>query len=231
MSGPEPDPVESLRREVERLRRELAELREAHEQDRRTANQALADLTAQVLELRTGLSRVGVSSPDRGAPRDPGPDRVGLFVDVQNMYYAARQLNARLDYGALMGAVTRDRRLVRAFAYVVQNRDIDQSGFLAMLQQKHFEVKRKGLKIRQDGSSKGDWDMEIALDMLRMAGSLDVAVLVSGDGDFTSLLTRIKSLGPRVEVYSFPGSTARELIEAADRHVPIDDSLLIRMPP
>ena len=157
--------------------------------------------------------------------------RVGIFVDVQNMYYAARQLNARLDFGALMLAATRDRRLIRATAYVVQNRDIDQSGFLAMLQQKNYEVRRKPLKIRHDGSSKGDWDMEMALDILEMAPGLDIVVLVTGDGDFVPLVSRIKTLGPRVEVFSFPGSTARELIEITDRHVPLDEGFLIRPAP
>src|SRR5262245_39649710 len=130
-----------------------------------------------------------------------------------------------------MNVTRRGRRLTRAIAYVVQNRDIDQTGFLAMLQQRNYEVRRKDLKVRTDGSSKGDWDMEMALDILRMAESLDIVVLVSGDGDFTSLVTQIKTLGPRVEVYSFPGSTAKELIEASDRHVAIDEGFLIRMSP
>lgn len=157
--------------------------------------------------------------------------RVGIFVDVQNMYYAARQLNARLDFGALITAATRDRRLIRATAYVVQNRDIDQSGFLAMLQQKHYEVRRKALKIRHDGSSKGDWDLEMALDILEAAPDLDIVVLVTGDGDFVPLISRIKTLGPRVEVYSFPASTARELVEAADQHLPLGEEFLIRLGP
>lgn len=201
--------VESLRREILEIRRQRAE----------------ADLR------RPALARRGIGST--GSPSDPQEElgRVALFVDVQNMYYAARPLNARLDFSALMTAATRHRRLVRAIAYVVQNRDTDQSGFLAMLQQKNYEVRRKDLRIRHDGSSKGDWDMEMALDMLRMADSLDVVVLVSGDGDFVPLVTQIRTLGPRVEVYSFPGSTAKELIQAADRHVPIDEALLIRMSP
>ena len=186
-------------------------------------------VTSRIRELFAARIETFMAEPPAAeAPAsEPGP-RVGLFVDVQNMYYAARQLHARLDFGALMAAARQDRRLIRATAYVVQNRDIDQSGFLAMLQQKNYEVRRKPLKIRHDGSSKADWDMEMALDILELAPALDIVVLVSGDGDFVPLVSRIRSLGPRVEVFSFPGSTARELVEIADRYVPLDDAFLIR---
>jgi len=86
-----------------------------------------AALRNEIALLRAEVARL------RGAGSTQ-PARVGLFVDVQNMYYAARQIGARLDFGALMAAVTRDRRLIKATAYVVRNRDIDQSGFLSMLQ-------------------------------------------------------------------------------------------------
>jgi len=91
-------------------------------------------------------------------------------------------------------------------------------------------VRRKDLKVRSDGSFKGDWDMGIALDALEMAASLDVVVLVTGDGDFTGLVQKVKVIGPKVEIYSFPRNTAKELREAADKFVPIDRRMLIRMP-
>jgi len=215
---------------VEALRREVGALRAEREEESSRVMKLLQDLATEINMTRSDLAQWRRTMAEPQHRKRGEPDRVGLFVDVQNMYYAARQLNARLDFGALMTAATRDRRLIRAYAYVVQNRDIDQSSFLAMLQQRNYEVRRKDLKIRHDGSSKGDWDMEMALDMLRLAPNLDVVVLVSGDGDFVSLVAQIKTLGPRVEVYSFTGSTAKELIEAADRHVPIDEGFLIRMP-
>ncbi|MBI3447592.1 MAG: NYN domain-containing protein [Acidobacteria bacterium] len=147
------------------------------------------------------------------------------------MYYAARQLNSRLDFGALLETVCRDRLMLRAIAYVVQNRDIDQTAFLAMLQQRSYEVRRKDLRVRADGSSKGDWDLGMALDVLSLAGSLDVVVLATGDGDFVPLVHEVRSRGSRVEVYSFARSTARELVEAADRHVEIEGELLIHPGP
>ncbi|ANM32091.1 hypothetical protein ABI59_04955 [Acidobacteria bacterium Mor1] len=169
----------------------------------------------------------------QAATRKPRPgkgDRVGVFVDVQNMYYGARQLKGKLDFDALLQAAVRERRLIQAKAYVVESKEIDQSGFISRLQQKAFEVRRKTLKVRSDGSMKGDWDMEMALEILDAATSLDVVVLVSGDGDFTSLVNRVKRMGPRVEVMGFPRTTAKSLVESADDYQPLDRKFMIRTP-
>jgi len=187
-----------------------------------------AETAAHLAEIAGALS--AASPAEQEAARRGGPERVGVFVDVQNMFYAARGQNARLDFEVLLQTTTRGRRLIRAVAYVVEAKEIDQSGFIALLQQKRYEVKRKDLKIRSDGSFKGDWDMEIALDALELSPKLDVVVLVTGDGDFTSLVQKLKMIGPKVEVYSFPRNTAKELREAADRFVAIDKRMLIRMP-
>ncbi len=154
--------------------------------------------------------------------------RVGIFVDVQNIFYAAKSFNARLDFEKLLELSVGKRRLIRAIAYVVQSPDVDQSNFISMLQQKSYEVKRKDLRQRSDGSAKGDWDMGMAIDIMRFVDKLDVVVLVSGDGDFVPLVELVKTLGPRVEVISFTYNTARDLINSADEHIPIEEALLLR---
>ena len=154
--------------------------------------------------------------------------RVGIFVDVQNIFYAAKSFNARLDFEKLLELSVGKRRLIRAIAYVVQSPDVDQSNFISMLQQKSYEVKRKDLRQRSDGSAKGDWDMGMAIDIMRFVAKLDVVVLVSGDGDFVPLVELVKTLGPRVEVISFTYNTARDLINSADEHIPIEEALLLR---
>lgn len=109
---------------------------------------------------------------------------------------------------------------------MIENPDINQSGFISLLEHHSFDVRRKSLIQRADGSQKGDFDMEIALDILTMVDSLDVVALVSGDGDFVSLVQTVKSRGPRVEVYSFSNNTAIELKEVADEFFPIGDGFL-----
>jgi uncharacterized LabA/DUF88 family protein len=119
-----------------------------------------------------------------------------------------------------------DRQLVRAVAYVVETREIDQRAFIHLLEMKAYEVKRKGLRIRPDRTMKGNWDLEIALDALHTAPSVDVVVLVTGDGDFVPLVRQLKLMGKRVEVVGFTKSSAPDLREAADRFFPVSKRLL-----
>jgi uncharacterized LabA/DUF88 family protein len=145
--------------------------------------------------------------------------RVGIFVDVQNMFYAAKHLyNSKLNFSRLREYISRGRPLVRSIAYVVQTPEIDQSNFLTMLRSNSYEIRSKELKQRPDGSSKGDWDMGLALDALAMCDRLDVVAIVSGDGDFVELVNFLKARGVRVEVYSFPYSTSEELRHAATEY-------------
>ena len=163
--------------------------------------------------------------PPKGHP----DQRVAVFVDVQNMFYSARkQFKAKLNYIRLLDEAVAGRRLVRALAYIVQTPEIDQKNFIEMLTHNGFEVKSKALKVRPDGSTKGDWDMGIAIDAIGMADKLDVVILVSGDGDFSSLVSMLKSRGVRVEVMAFPASTADELSEVVDDFYPITHKLLIK---
>jgi uncharacterized LabA/DUF88 family protein len=132
-----------------------------------------------------------------------------------------------LDYAKLLEACVGQRRLIEAISYVVQTPDVDQSNFVAMLQHKNYSVKMKDLRQRADGSAKGDWDMGMAIDMITLADKVDVVVLVSGDGDFVSLVNLLKAKGPRVEVFAFPHNTAIDLREAADEFYPIGEGLLL----
>jgi uncharacterized LabA/DUF88 family protein len=157
--------------------------------------------------------------------------RVAVLVDVQNMFYSAKyQYRAKLSYTKLLEAAVQCRQLVRAIAYIVQTPDIDQTNFINMLQQTGFEVKSKVLRLRPDGTAKGDWDMGMAIDAISMADRLDALVLVSGDGDFVDLVNMLKGRGVRVEVLSFPSSTAEELKQAATVFAPIGPDLLLTPP-
>ena len=209
---------------LELLRKELSA-------SRREAKREVDSHTAVLEEIRAGLQRradaAAASGPAR-RPRAKGePERIGVFIDVQNMYYGARRLKGKLDFDALLQEAVRERRLIQASAYVVESKEVDQSGFIALLEQRAIEVRRKTLRIRVDGSMKGDWDMELALDILDAAPRLDVVVLVSDDGDFTSLVKRVKAMGPRVEVIGFPRTTAKSLVEAADEYHPLDRRFMI----
>ncbi len=155
--------------------------------------------------------------------------RVGIFVDVQNMFYSARTLHqSKVDYSKLLAELVNERRLVRAIAYVVQKPDVDQKAFLEAVRRAGYEVKVKELTVREDGSTRGDWDVGMTIDCLAMASRLDTVVLVTGDGDFAPLVEALKRYGCRVEVVSFEQSTSNELIRSCHEFIPIRPDVLFK---
>ncbi len=155
--------------------------------------------------------------------------RIGIFVDVQNMFYSAKHLyQAKINYRRMLDDLSAGRQLVRAVAYLVTKPEVDQTAFVDALTRLGYEIKVKYLKIRPDGSAKGDWAMELSLDVMSMASRLDGVVLVTGDGDYVPLVERLKVMGLRTEVVGFPQNTATELMNSAHAFVAIDDSMLFK---
>ncbi len=143
--------------------------------------------------------------------------RVGVFVDVQNMYYSARALfEQKVDFGEILKEAVGKRQLVRAFAYAIQAENDEEGSFFDALTDRGYEVKKKQLLNFYGGNSKGDWDIGIAMDIIRTLPKLDVVVLVSGDGDFADLLRYVKSRGVRAEVMGFGSSVSSALREEAE---------------
>jgi len=143
--------------------------------------------------------------------------RVGVFVDIQNMYYSARALyNQKVNFKNILAQAVDGRQLVRAIAYGITTTEAHEEDFHEALAGQGFEVKTKPLQTFVGGQQKGDWDVGIATDILRLEPKVDVAVLVSGDGDFIPLVEFAKEKGLRVEVISWRESTSSALIEKAD---------------
>lgn len=157
-------------------------------------------------------------------------EKVAIFVDVQNVYYTARQaFGQNFDYNLFWSKATNNRELVKAVAYAIDKGDRKQNEFQNILRAIGFEVKLKPFIQRSDGSAKGDWDVGITIDAMEFATSVDVIVLVSGDGDFDLLAKKIRDdWGKRVEVYGVAKLTANSLVDAASEFFPIDRSLLLQ---
>ena len=151
--------------------------------------------------------------------------RVGVYIDVQNMYYSAKNLyNAKVNFAAILKAVVGKRRLVRATAYVIKADIEEQDKFFKALKLMGFEVRSKDLQTFVGGAKKGDWDVGIAMDMIEQSPKLDTVILVSGDGDFLPLIQHLKhAIGCRVEVAAFGKSTSKKLGEEADSFLDLDD--------
>jgi uncharacterized LabA/DUF88 family protein len=157
------------------------------------------------------------------------PEKISVFVDVQNIYYTCRQHYRRnFDYNAFWAGITTGREVVSAYAYATDRGDEKQQQFQNILRAIGFTVLLKPFVERADGSSKADWDVGIALDVYEAAPHCDRVVLASGDGDFAILLERIKQrFNTRSEVYSVFPLTAAALITAAGNYVAIEKNLLL----
>lgn len=155
--------------------------------------------------------------------------KVAIFADVQNIYYTCRhRYQKHFNYGAFWRQATANRQVVAAFAYAIERGDAKQRGFQQILKELGFQVKLKPYIQRSDGSSKGDWDVGITLDVVELAEQVDAVILLSGDGDFQLLLQKVRSrYQVESEVYGVPGLTSQTLIHSADRFMAIGNELLL----
>ncbi len=150
--------------------------------------------------------------------------RVAVFIDGNNLFHAARFHNVDIDYNKLLRVLLGDGRLLRAFFYTGVDAGAErQQGFLLWMRRNGFRVVQKELKTFYDGTRKANLDVEIAVDMLSLAGRYDTAVLVSGDEDFVYAINAVAYKGCRVEVAGFRSNTAPRLIDVADFFIDLGD--------
>ncbi len=154
------------------------------------------------------------------------PDqRVGVFVDVQNLYYSARNIyGSRVNFAEILKTAVAGRKLIRAIAYVVQADMPEEHTFFEALEKAGFEVKRKELQTFAGGHQKGDWDVGIAMDIIKQMSKLDVVVLASGDGDFVPLLEYLQMTGQLTETVAFGKSCSGKIKELTDHFIDLDEA-------
>ena len=156
--------------------------------------------------------------------------KVSIFVDVQNIYYTTKQeFNSNFDYNKFWQIVSHKREVVSAFAYTTTRGDPKQNQFQNILRGIGFKVKLKPFINRSDGSSKGDWDVGITIDIMEIAKKSDIVVLASGDGDLDILIKKIRSeYNVHTEVYGVPNLTAQSLKNVSSNFYPISNELLLK---
>jgi len=177
------------------------------------------------------------------------PDqRVGIFVDVSNLYHSVKNLyNGRVNYKQLIKHLVGNRKLIRAVAYVIKTEDMQreasrqggapphaqgrserpapaEAAFFDALERAGMELRSKDLQVYPGGFKKGDWDVGLAVDAIRMADLFDVIILVTGDGDFVPLVEYLHfGKGASVEVAAFSRSASGRLKESADHFINLED--------
>lgn len=150
--------------------------------------------------------------------------RVAVFIDAQNLYHSAKNLYRRkVNFGAILKDAVAGRQLVRAIAYLITTESGEEKAFFEALEKLGIETKSKDLQIFAGGAKKGDWDVGLAMDAVRLAPKIDAAIIVSGDGDFVPLVEYLK-ISAQVEVISFGKSTSAKLKEVVDDFVDLDQN-------
>jgi uncharacterized LabA/DUF88 family protein len=147
---------------------------------------------------------------------------VAVFVDVANIFYAAKAAGVDIDYVTLLKSAIAGRDFVRAYAYTGLDPDNEnQRNFHDFLRRVGYKVVSKDIRKYGDGKVKANLDIELVVDMLKTARNLDVAIVVSGDGDFAPAIRAIQEMGVRCEVISFRGNTSSDLMDVADQFTDI----------
>lgn len=154
--------------------------------------------------------------------------KVAVFLDYANINAAARQLNCNVDYEALLNYLAdeaEERTLQAAYAYVPidprQEHAMDET--ISELWQAGYIVNSKVGTIAGE-SYKCDFDVEMALDISRIAytNAPDIVVLVSGDGDFIPIVLDMRNRGIRVEVAAFDFAMSRQLTLKSSGFINLD---------
>ncbi|PJB16295.1 hypothetical protein CO116_02380 [Candidatus Falkowbacteria bacterium CG_4_9_14_3_um_filter_38_19] len=151
--------------------------------------------------------------------------RVGVLVDVSNMYHSAKNLyKKRVNFKEILKDAVADRKLIRATAYVIKTETEEESYFFEALSQQGFEVRMKDLQIFAGGAKKADWDVGITVDAIKLAPKLDVVILVTGDGDYMPLVNYLQNTtGCLVEIMAFRQTASSRLIEEADDFINLSE--------
>lgn len=174
-------------------------------------------------------SKMPITTPNQSPKRTPQAaapaahplkhphQRVGVFIDIQNLYYSAKNLyGAKCHFGNVVKEGVAGRQLIRAIAYVVRTESGEEQPFFEALYNQGLETRERDLQTYFSGNKKADWDVGITVDAIRIAELLDVVILVSGDGDYLPLVEYLQNRGRQVEVMSFRETTSTRLVEAAD---------------
>ena len=162
-------------------------------------------------------------------------DKTALFIDGSNFYAAAKGLNLDIDFARMRAYFAKDTNLIRAYYYTAIPEDqefsslrplvdwLDYNGYAVVSKLTREFIDEETGKRRL----KGNMDMELALDMLKLAPHIDHAVLFSGDGDFCRLLEDVQALGVRTTVVSTnkttPPMVADQLRRMADIYIDMVD--------
>lgn len=149
--------------------------------------------------------------------------RIIIFIDASNIIYSLKDLGWKISYKRLQEYFAKNSKLVDIYFYTAKEDGKDsQDGFLAMISRYGFKLRVRRLKV-VGGHPKGNVDVDLSVDMIDQIPNYDTAILMSGDGDFQSLVNYVRSKGKVVVAVSTRGHIAKELVDAADEYWYLDN--------
>ncbi len=161
-------------------------------------------------------------------------ERVALFIDGANLYATAKTLGFDIDYKRLLGLFRQKGQLVRALYYTALAEDQEYSSIRPLidwLDYNGYSMVTKPTKEFTDSMGrrkvKGNMDIELTVDAMKLAEQLDHIVIFTGDGDFRALVQALQERGKRVSIVSTlqtqPPMVADELRRQADQFIDLAD--------
>jgi uncharacterized LabA/DUF88 family protein len=152
--------------------------------------------------------------------------RVGIFIDGNNLFHAARSLGIEIDYAKLLGVFCSTGTLMRAFFYTgVDENASKQQGFLLWMKRNGYKVIQKELKVFSDGTKRANLDIEMTVDMLSLARSVDTIMLVSGDEDFAYAMRYLSEQGKQIVLSGFRVNISPSLMDVADYFLDLEQHI------
>lgn len=155
-------------------------------------------------------------------------EKVALFIDGANMFYAQKKLGWSIDYEKLYKYFAQGKQVYNAFFYIGSKNRKGEKSFFTKLAHLGYTVRTKEVKkiFGNEGKiieEKCNLDIEIVIDMLNTVGNYDEAVIFSGDSDFERAIELLRSRSKKIIVVSTKGMIASDLINAADRYIDLKD--------
>ncbi|MBL92205.1 MAG: hypothetical protein CMH56_10415 [Myxococcales bacterium] len=213
---------------IKTLERENEKLKMQWSKELAAAKDRATDLRASLKKARQIAQEVKEAKDQK---EEGQYERIGVFIDAANLSAsAARVHGGTFDFVGLLNRLGEPQKPAKALAYVVKQKDANAAqaqsfeGFVKSLRFGGYEIRQKTPRLRKDGSTKADWDLGIAMDMVEMVSRLDTIVLGSGDGDFLPVLQFLKRRKKKIIVVAFRHSASEPLLAAADEVILLDES-------
>ena len=161
-------------------------------------------------------------------------DKLEVFIDGSNLAATTKALNMSIDFQALTELLSSYGRLIRISYYTAMLDNDDHNPLVPLTDWLAYNgynmVMKKAKQFKQDDGSvvtKGNVDVDLAVDAMKAANLVDHVILFTGDGDFVALVKALQESRVKVTAISSittkPSMIADELRKQVDNFIDLSD--------